>query len=86
MSNGADARARTDRGLEFTDTQRIWLMERDLDEAEKRWERKFDEADKRWGVRLDTMQLTLRRISSACIGLGTMLIGSLILLVVQLGR
>lgn len=42
MPNGADAQRRTDRGIgpggqpaPFTDEQRIWLLERDLDEHDE---------------------------------------------------
>lgn len=75
MSNGADARKRTDRSAEFSEGQRIWLLERDFDEREVH----IDE-------RLRRMENTLRRISAACIGILTFLVGSLILLVVQLGH
>lgn len=75
MSSGSDARRRTDRGAEFSEAQRIWLLERDFDEREV----VIDE-------RLRKMENTLRRISAACIAILTFLVGSLILLVVQLGH
>jgi hypothetical protein len=74
VSNGAPARPRADqwRGLSFE--QVIPLVADDVDELERVW-----------SDRLARMESNLRRISAACIGILTLLVGSLILLVVQLG-
>lgn len=47
MPNGSDAHRRTDRGLpvgargepSFSEDQRIWLLERDLDETDRQFDR-----------------------------------------------
>lgn len=73
MSNAVPRpRAEQWRGLSFE--QVVPLIADDLDELERTVD-----------ARLARMESNLRRISGACIAILTLLVGSLILLVVQLG-
>lgn len=74
MSNGAPARPRAEQWRGLSIEQVIPLIADDIDEQERVW-----------SDRLARMESNLRRISAACIGILTLLVGSLILLVVQLG-
>lgn len=51
MTNGAEEKKRTQRDQQFTDSQRIWLIERDLDELISRIDHRLDSIDRRqWWV------------------------------------
>lgn len=81
MSNGDDA-PRTDRKEEFNPDQRIYLLERDLDQMARDW--RNDVA----GLRADLVKVggQLRTISAGCISILTMLVVALALIVIQGGR
>lgn len=74
MSNGAPPRPRAQQWQGLTFEQVIPRIADDVDELERAW-----------SERLARMESNLRRISAACIAILTLLVGSLILLAVQLG-
>lgn len=51
MTNGADAKRRTDRAGAFDDAQRIWLLEQDMDQLVERIDRRLSRIEQRqWWV------------------------------------
>lgn len=51
MTNGANARKRTQRADEFDEGQRVWLLEQDMDRLVERIDVRLDRIDRRqWWV------------------------------------